>query len=53
MYYLKQLAAQAGHELDLTLIGKDAWMAASRQAHLGNYQPFTACIADAITPPDT
>lgn len=45
MHYLKQLCAQAGHAIDLTLIDKRTWMNASRQAHLGNYQPMSQCIA--------
>jgi len=48
MHYLKQLCAQAGHAIDLTLIDKCTWMNASRQAHLGNYQPMSQCIAGSI-----
>ena len=46
MQYLKQLAEQAGHSIDLTAIEKDAWMEASQKAHLGDYQPMSRCIAD-------
>jgi cell filamentation protein len=48
LLYLKQLAQQAGHPLDLTRIGRDAWMAASREAHLGRYEAMGRCIAVAI-----
>ena len=48
MVYLRQLALQAGHRIDLTRIEKDAWMAASRGANLGRYGPMAACIAAAI-----
>ena len=48
MQYLKLLVEQAGHAIDLTLIEKESWMEASRQAHLGNYQPMSQCIGVAI-----
>ena len=48
LQYFKQLAEQVGHSADLTRIEKDAWMGASKQAHLGNYQPISQCIAVAI-----
>jgi cell filamentation protein len=48
LLYLKLLAAQAGHPLDLTRIGRDAWMAASREAHLGRYEAMGRCIAVAL-----
>jgi len=48
LQYLKQLAEQAGHSIDLTAIEKDAWMNASRKAHLGDYQSMSRCIAVAI-----
>jgi len=48
MQFLKQLTEQAGHSIDLTAIGKDAWMAASQKAHLGDYQPMSRCIAASI-----
>jgi len=49
MIYLKQLTVKAGHTIDLTLIERDAWMSASRQAHLGRYEAMGACIAKALT----
>lgn len=48
MYYLKQLAAPAGHPLDLTKIDAGRWMEASRQAHLGNYDPMASSIVAAF-----
>lgn len=48
MLYLKQLATQAGHALDLSRIDRDAWMAASRQANIGRYEAMGACIAAAL-----
>jgi len=48
MQYLKQLAEQAGHSIDLTQIDRDLWMRSSRQAHLGDYQLMTHCIRSAI-----
>lgn len=48
MYYLKQLAAQAGDPLDLTKIDAGRWMEASRQAHLGSYDPMASSIAAAF-----
>jgi len=48
MQYLKQLAEQAGHEIDLTQIDRDLWMNSSRQAHFGDYQLMTHCIRSAI-----
>jgi cell filamentation protein len=35
--YLKQLAGQAGHPLDLTKIDAAGWIEASRQAQLAQY----------------
>jgi cell filamentation protein len=51
MLYLEQLARQAGHPLDLRKFDRDAWMAASRQAHLGRYEAMGACIAAALVRP--
>ena len=43
--YLRLLADRAGHPIDLTLLDRDAWMAASRVAHRGDYSAFEAEIA--------
>jgi cell filamentation protein len=48
--YLAQLAAQAGHPLDLRLIVKPEWLAASIAAHRGDYAPFARCIHGALAP---
>lgn len=46
--YLKQLAAKAGHQLDLRDIDKSRWITASIAAHRGNYDPMSDCIRDAL-----
>ena len=46
--YLEQLAAQAGHTLDLKRLDKESWIAASIAAHRGDYEPMSACIAKAL-----
>ena len=48
LYYFKQLAEQAGHQTNLTRVHQTRWMAASRQAHLGNYQPMAGCLLEVI-----
>lgn len=48
MIFLRQLAAQAGHHLDVTLIEREAWMSASREAHFGRYDAMSRCIEAAI-----
>ena len=47
--YLKQLAARAGHTLDLTRIRRDPWLEASREAHIGRYEPMARVLEDALT----
>lgn len=37
LLYLQQLSRPAGHALDLTKLHREAWMDASREAHLGRY----------------
>lgn len=44
LYFYKQLAEHAGHEIDLTQLDKAVWMAASKQAHDGNYTPMGICL---------
>ena len=39
--YLKQLAEQAGHPLDLTGFSPKRWVEASRAAHHGDYKPMS------------
>lgn len=48
MIFLRQLAAQAGHHLDVTLIEREARMSASREAHFGRYDAMSRCIEAAI-----
>lgn len=51
LFYLAQLAAQAGHMLDLARLDPAGWLAASRAAHDGDYASMAAEIARAITGP--
>ncbi len=44
LQYLKQLAAQAGHPVDLARIDPARWLAASRASHGGDYGPMAAEI---------
>jgi hypothetical protein len=44
LQYLKQLAAQAGHRLDLTQIRGDRWIEASIASHAAHYRPMAALI---------
>ncbi len=46
--YLKQLAEQAGHRMDLTRLEKNQWLQASRKAHQGEYKLMAQCIERAI-----
>jgi cell filamentation protein len=48
LQYLDQLAAQAGHPLDLTRINPARWLAASRAAHGGDYGPMAEEIGMAF-----
>lgn len=50
MLYLRQLAEQAGHSIDVTMIEREAWMHASREAHFGRYEAMNRCIELAIVP---
>ena len=52
LQYLKQLAAQAGHDLDLSLLNTQAgrWIEASIAAHGTVYEPMAEMIRDAIRP---
>jgi cell filamentation protein len=40
LYYLQQLALQAGHPIDLGVLDPERWLAASKAAHMGNYTPM-------------
>lgn len=48
MSYLQSLAAQAGHEIDVRRIKREAWYAASRAANNGHYSAMVLAIAEAI-----
>ncbi len=45
LQYVRLLADRAGHPLDLTRLDRDAWMAASREAHRGDYARLAGEIA--------
>jgi cell filamentation protein len=49
--FIKQLAQRAGHDIDLTKLRGDDWMAASREAHQANYQPLRQCLRETIRQP--
>lgn len=48
LQYLKQLAGQAGHSLDLSRLTPAQWIMASKEAHVGKYdimgQAIKGCI---------
>jgi cell filamentation protein len=48
LHYLKQLAAQAGHSLDLTRIAGPRWMEASVASHGAEYRPMAEVIREAL-----
>ena len=48
LQYLKQLAARAGHTIDLTVLGPARWLEASIAAHDGTYDPMSLEIARAL-----
>ena len=48
LQYLKQLAARAGHAIDLTRIGSAAWLDASRRSNAGDHAAMTRCIRRAL-----
>lgn len=48
LQYLKQLAQQAGHPLDLTKIHAVGWINASKEAHLARYDLMAKLIDDAL-----
>lgn len=49
LQYLKQLAVQAGHKLDLRKIDPKQWIEASIEANRSRYEPMSAYIEGAIT----
>ena len=48
LQYLKQLAACAGHTIDLTRIDPAAWLDASRRSNAGDHAAMTRCIRQAL-----
>jgi cell filamentation protein len=48
LQYLKQLANQAGHRLDLTKIDPAGWIEASKQAHHSRYDLMAGIIDKAL-----
>lgn len=50
LYFLEQLAQQAGHPIDLRRLDPKRWIAASRAAHKGDYKPISEEIARAVGP---
>jgi cell filamentation protein len=46
--FLRELARQAGHDLKLDRIDRDAWMDASGESSAQNYQPMTQVIRAAM-----
>jgi len=53
LQYLKQVARQAGHSIDLTLFPSQGWIEASRASHEGNYDAFAQVIFGALSPDAT
>jgi cell filamentation protein len=47
--YLKQLAANAGHPIDLSRLKKAQWIEASKAAHDANYDLMRIAIESALT----
>jgi cell filamentation protein len=50
LYFLEQLAEQAGHPIDLGRFDPQRWIAASRAAHKGDYTLMAAEIARSVGP---
>ena len=48
LQYLKQLAACAGHAIDLTRIDPAAWLDASRRSNAGDHAGITSCIRQSL-----
>jgi len=48
LVYLKQLAHQAGHSIDLSRLDKEQWLAASVAAHHGQYRHMSVEIGRAL-----
>jgi cell filamentation protein len=50
LQYLKQLAEQAGHTLDLTRVAGPQWLAASISSHAAGHGPMIIAISRSLEP---
>jgi cell filamentation protein, protein adenylyltransferase len=50
LQYLKQLAGEAGHRLDLARIDGRRWIEASIMSHAADYRPMAAVISEGLKP---
>lgn len=50
LIYLRELASQADHKIDLSKLERSSWIEASIQAHNSNYEAMRDCIRNAIAP---
>ena len=48
LQYLRQLAERAQHQIDLTRLGRNAWMEASRSSNDGDYESMSRCVRGAL-----
>ncbi len=48
LQYLKKLAEQAGHSLDLSKLGPEQWINASKEAHFARYDAMAQAIRGCI-----
>ena len=46
--YLKQLAQQAGHRLDIGRLNGKVWLEASRRSNMGDHEAMVYCIRQAL-----
>lgn len=46
LQFLQKLASHAGHVVDPGRLTKDRWIAASKAAHMANYQPMASAILE-------
>jgi cell filamentation protein len=51
LQYLKQLAQQAAHSLDLAKLDRAAWLRASREAYQARFDSMARCIERALDGP--
>ena len=53
LQYLKQLAGEAGHRLDLARIEGASWIEASITSHTADYRAMATVISGALKPPSS